>query len=217
MTTVDTVIESGQEKANERAPLGRPREFEADEVVEALVQLFWAQGYEATSLTDIMGATGLSKSSLYNTFGSKDELFEVALTRYVDCRLAMITETVVNGTRGLEDIEMLLDALWAEVEVGHDHRGCLAVNTSTELGGRDERVASVSERYRRELRSALLAAFERAAERGEVDRALIEQYADVMVAFLLGTAVIVRSGASDDEIETQLQAARAILEGWRQV
>lgn len=197
------------------ATRGRPRQFSDADVLDALVQLFWEQGYEATSMTDIVTATGLSKSSLYNTFGSKDELFSQALNRYIDLRSSMMTEVLAKGTRGLEDLNGLLDALWAEVSVGDDHRGCLAINTATELGRRDDAVAAVATRFRATLRDALKSALQRAADLGEIDPQSVDPYAAVMLSFMLGTAVIVRSGAADDEILDQLDAARAIIDSWR--
>lgn len=214
-STVDTVVDVGTGAADPVSSKGRPRAFDASIVLDALVQLFWEQGYEATSLRDIVEATGLSKSSLYNAFGPKDQLFAQALNRYVDCRVAMISEPLVHGNRGLEDLSLLLDVLWSEVEKEGDHRGCLAVNTSTELGQRDERVVDVGRRYRSSLRAALHAAFTRAGQLGEIEPAQTEHYTSVMVSFLLGTAVMVRSGADIDELHGQIGAARAMLEGWR--
>lgn len=197
------------------ATRGRPRAFSDDEVLDALVQLFWTQGYEATSMADIVDATGLSKSSLYNTFGSKDELFKKALDRYIEHRTGMLVDVLADGTRGLDDVQMLFEALWAEVGVGGDHRGCLAINTSTELGMRDSNVVAVSDHFRTVTRDSLAAALSRAADLGEIDRARVNDYAAVLMAFMLGTAVIVRGGAPDDEIRRQLDAGKTITEGWR--
>jgi len=55
--------------------MARPREFDRNLVLEKAMQVFWSQGYEATSLTDLARSMGLSKSSLYDTFGSKHDLF----------------------------------------------------------------------------------------------------------------------------------------------
>ena len=136
------------------ATRGRPRAFSDDVVLDTLIQLFWEQGFEATSMSDIVDATGLSKSSLYNTFGSKDELFEKALNRYVDHRAGMLNEVLQKGEAGLADIETLFDALLAEVLVMDDHRGCLAINTSTELGVATD-VVAVSARFRSIMRTGL--------------------------------------------------------------
>lgn len=194
---------------------GRPREFDDETVLDALVQLFWEQGFEATSMSDIVEASGLSKSSLYNTFGSKDELFERALNRYVDLRSGMLTTALLNGTRGLEDLDSFLDLMWAEIDSMGDHRGCLAVNTSTELGQRDAGVVAVGGRYRTIMRSSFNATLARAAELGEIDAKHVGTYANILVSFVMGTAVIVRSGADNNELFGQIEAARSMIDGWR--
>ena len=206
---------STTEATVEPAPRGRPRQFDDDAVIEAVVQLFWRQGYEATSMADVVEATGLNKSSLYNSFGSKDALFRQALETYVDQRATMLTVVLVEGSAGLDDLHRLLDGFWMEIEQGGDHRGCLAVNTSTELGDRDDVVLAIGTRYRTMMRDALTAALTRAADAGEIDPAMVEDYVGVLLSFMLGTAVIVRSGAPDAEIAAQLDAARTIIDSWR--
>ena len=194
---------------------GRPREFDQEEVLDAVVELFWEKGYEATSVNDIVEVTGLNKSSLFNAFGSKDALFERALGRYVDGRTEMITALLHQGTAGLDDLLALVELLWAEVSAGGDHRGCLAVNTSTELGLRDDKVVEMGERYRSLMRGAVTEALERAAERGEIGRDSVADYANLMVSFMLGASVVVRSGASNDEIRAYVDSARTMIESWR--
>ena len=201
--------------AKEAPTRGRPRKFDDDAVLDALVQLFWEQGYEATSLADIVAATGLNKSSLYSSFGSKDELFEMALSRYVDFRAEMMSRIVGDGTKGLDDVKMFFEYLWSEVNDMDEHRGCLAVNTGTEMGTRDQGVTDIGSRYRSLMRDGLSKALTRAADRGEIDAENIVTYTSLMVSFLIGTAVIVRSGASNEELRGQLDAAVRTVESWR--
>jgi len=63
---------------------GRPREFDADVVIERAMGIFWSRGYHGTSLPDLLEATKLSRGSLYSAFGDKHTLFLRALDRYVD-------------------------------------------------------------------------------------------------------------------------------------
>ena len=138
---------------SDTAGRGRPREFDADDVLERAVQLFWEQGYEATSVSDIVVATGLNKSSLYNAFGSKEELFSRALQRYVDMRTTMLAHILVQGSAGLDDVHALFDFVELEMASPGGHRGCLAVNSSTELGGRENFVESTSLDFRSAIRT----------------------------------------------------------------
>ncbi len=200
---------------NEAPSRGRPRKFDDDAVLDALVQLFWEKGYEATSLADIVAATGLNKSSLYSSFGSKDELFEMALSRYVDARAGMMSQVVGNGTQGLDDVKMLFEYLWSEVNDMGEHRGCLAINTGTEMGTRDQGVADIGIRFRSQMRDGLSMAFTRAADNGEIEAENIVTYTSLMLSFIIGTAVMVKSGAPNEEIRSQLDAAVKTTESWR--
>ena len=64
--------------------MARPREFDESHALEAAMQCFWRRGYEATSLRDLTIAMGLTPPSIYNSFGDKQRLFELALERYLD-------------------------------------------------------------------------------------------------------------------------------------
>ncbi|MEO6714384.1 MAG: helix-turn-helix domain-containing protein, partial [Mycobacteriales bacterium] len=62
--------------------MGRPREFDMATALDAAVDVFWERGYESTSVADLEIATGLSRSSLYQAFGSKRTLYQASLDRY---------------------------------------------------------------------------------------------------------------------------------------
>ena len=194
---------------------GRPREFELDDVLDRAVQLFWDKGYEAASVAELVEATGLSKSSLYGTFGSKEALFERAIDRYVETRVAMLTSVLAEGSLGLDDVAAFLQLVESEVDSDLGARGCLAVNTSTELGYRDDAVQTVCSGYRTHVRAALQAVFSRAEERGEVAPGSSQDYAELLLGWMLGVAVVVRGGADRAELEGQFRAARALIGAWR--
>jgi len=59
--------------------MGRPREFDEERVLDAVMETFWCQGYEGTSTQDLVDATGLGRGSLYAAYANKDGLFEQAL------------------------------------------------------------------------------------------------------------------------------------------
>jgi TetR/AcrR family transcriptional repressor of nem operon len=199
---------------SERRGRGRPRQFDEDDVLDALVQLFWERGFEAASLNDIVAAAELNRSSLYKTFGTKDQVFFAAIDRYLADRLAALDETL-GRERGLENVGEFLETLRTRFTTDGGSRGCLAVNTLTELGMRDERVAAVANRYRHQLSSGLQRPLERAAARGEIDRGLIEAYVDMLVAFCVSLAVTARSGATPDELERQIDSMKRLVDSWR--
>jgi TetR/AcrR family transcriptional repressor of nem operon len=210
MSTVET-----EPEAVESRPRGRPRQFDTDAVLDQLVELFWTRGYEATSISDIVAATGLNKSSLYNSFGSKDELFEAAVERYLAMRTGVMRELVRDGTDGLGDVLRLLDFQQEAMAEEHGRLGCLAVNTSTELGLRDDTAAQLSTRYRGEIREAVRAALNRAEAAGEIASGTAPDRTETVLAFTLSLAVIARGGASQAELDGQFAAMRSLIADWR--
>ncbi|MEU4840427.1 TetR/AcrR family transcriptional regulator [Nocardia testacea] len=115
----------------------RPRNFEHEKVLAAATGQFQRAGLHATSAEDLCRVTGLGRSSLYNAFGSKDELFAQCLDAYLESTLARAEEIIGDGSLGtVERIEALLGRVVAEeVERAGSGapRGCLAVNTVAEL------------------------------------------------------------------------------------
>lgn len=200
MTSIDTATH-----------VGRPREFDVDDVVAAVVDLFWEKGFGATSIGDVVDRTGLSKSSLYGAFGSKEALYRTALDRYLEEHRIMIDTMLVHGTRGLDDVDAFLDRIGDQVEQAGESRGCLVVNTSTELGTSEPSLVELGNQHRDVLRRGFTAALERAAASGEFGARRVATMANVLVATVLGLAVMIRGGADHDEIRAHLDSAKASL------
>ena len=78
--------------------MARTPEFDHDQVLDAALQAFWEKGYEATSLNDLLEATGLARQSLYNTFGDKRGLFLASLRRYADVGVGRLSEALEGGS-----------------------------------------------------------------------------------------------------------------------
>lgn len=193
------------------APVGRPRAFDADDVLALVVDLFWEKGYAATSIGDVVERTGLSKSSLYGAFGSKEELYRTALVRYLDDHRAMVDAVLTAGTGGLSDIDAFFDRIGEQVEVVGETRGCLVVNTSTELGTTEPALVELGAAHRGFLRVGFVAALERAVSEGEFDPRHVAITADLMVTCVLGLAVMIRGGAQLEEIRRHIRAAKESL------
>ncbi len=192
------------------SPLGRPREFDTDAVLDVVVDLFWEKGYGATSVGDIVDRTGLSKSSIYGAFGSKDALYEKALDRYLVGHRKALEERLINGSRGLDDVDQFFDGV--EDQVRHSQtRGCLAVNTATELRTSEPVLVQLGARHRAAMREAFAAALTRAADLGEIESDRVDDLANNLVTTALGFGVMVGGGASPSEVRAHLASVRASL------
>jgi AcrR family transcriptional regulator len=196
-------------------PPGRPREFDIDEVLDRVIEVFRERGYEASSMADIERATGLNASSIYNTFGSKDSLFQRALSRYESVRLAAITDVLSSGTGGLDDLHRALDLQQAESQSEWGLRGCLAINAMIELGSREASTKASLHEYRRGLAEAIRMPLDRAVAIGEMSATQVPNALALLESLTLAVGVLMRSGATNAELATHFEAAHALVESWR--
>ena len=191
--------------------MGRPRKFDEARAVDAAMRVFWATGYEATSTQELCEATGLGRSSIYNTFRSKHDLFTRALRRYVE-----ITSERLTGLLGADlpvrvKLHRLLDAAVDDaVEVGRD--GCLGVNTAVELSTRDPEVDRLLRRDAEWRIQEVRAVIEAGQRDGDVDAgrdaAAMARYVFTMIGALRLRA---RSGAERAELQGIADVAKAAL------
>jgi len=137
--------------------VARRQGFDRDEVVRAARTLFWARGYEAASIPELEAATGIRRSSLYNTFGSKRGLFDAAVQSYLDevirPRLRPLQDASV-APGGLADYLTGLRAAFERLDSMPAQHGCLLVNTAGAPIADDAQVARVIADYRAELATA---------------------------------------------------------------
>jgi len=147
--------------------MGRQQGFDTVHAVEAARDLFWQLGYEAVSLTDLEQATGLNRSSIYNAFGSKRGLFDVAVENYLETiirpRIAPLLDPSNSPSEAAEALIRYFTAL-AETVAGlpadSPRQGCLLVTAAPGIAGQDETVRQVVADYHAELVGAFTAALE---------------------------------------------------------
>lgn len=114
------------------------KSFDTDEVLERATAVFWAKGYEATSMADLLAATRINKGSLYNAFGSKKALFTLSLLKYdrEQSRGTLARLKAMNDP--VAAIEALFDGLIAQSLNDPDKKGCMLINTALDLPNHDE-------------------------------------------------------------------------------
>ncbi|TFE42690.1 TetR/AcrR family transcriptional regulator [Streptomyces sp. ICN441] len=187
-----------------RAPRrGRPRSYDLDAATAAALHALWTRGYGATTVEDLVEATGLAPSSLYAAFGSKHGVLEASLARYDHDREDLLAP-LERGEAGLEDLRLFFAAVRTSL-TRPGAPGCFMVNTATEVAPRDERIAAHANRYRDRVRDAIASALTRAAALGEVPPAGAQETlgrARIVQAALFGVQVAARSGATEEALAT---------------
>ncbi len=114
--------------------MARPREFDSTQALEKAMEVFWAKGYEATSLSDLIGAMGISKSSLYDVFGNKHELFLATLDHYCKTIAPRNIAAVLDGAPDAKSgIAALFSHFVEDLLCRGENCGCFASNTAVEV------------------------------------------------------------------------------------
>jgi TetR/AcrR family transcriptional repressor of nem operon len=187
--------------------MARPRMFSEERALDGAMRLFWEKGYEAASTQELCAATGLGRSSIYNTFSSKHSLFVRALAHYLDSmtgrQSAILDDSARPATERLRD---LFGSIIEQEEAGRrDGRGigCLGVNTTAELAGRDPEVAGLLRRDSERRLGAMRDVIAAGQKAGEISTA---RSASAYAAFLNATIAGMR-------VSAQGGADRATLEG----
>ncbi len=127
-----------------KAPLGRPRSFDAGTALRTAMDVFWQLGFKATSLDTLSDAMGLSRSSFYACFGSKHALLMAAVRAYADERYTALTQRIASCSDPREAVRAML-AVIADIEGGT--RGCLFVNAIVELAPGDAELVSLAQSH----------------------------------------------------------------------
>ena len=129
--------------------VGRPREFDEDQVLDAAMEIFWLQGYESTSMKDLLAATGLHKGSLYQAFGDKHSLFIRSLRRYMDRFLQEMAVEIETADSGLQALRSIMNVSIGKGCHGTEgNAGCMALNTLADKGTEDPDIlAALQESY----------------------------------------------------------------------
>jgi TetR/AcrR family transcriptional repressor of nem operon len=162
--------------------MARPREFDFDAALDRAMEVFWSRGYEATSLDDLCEVTGLSRSSLYATFGSKRKLLLRTVDRYVEQRNPRIAAILAQPSRTRDGFHALASQFIDQIVAGPGRRGCFLGNCAAELS-RSDRTAM--ERVRQGLESTE-ATFRDALARGKAAGELsFDTDADALARFLM--------------------------------
>jgi len=111
-------------------------------VLKQATEIFHNKGYNASSMQDLVDATGLNRSSIYNSFGSKLNLFLECLNTYQNKYQNKISEKLLQATNPLEAIELIFVLYLNEIIINKDTRGCLLINCKSEMANHDKTITN---------------------------------------------------------------------------
>ena len=175
--------------------MARTKEFDVDEVVDRAVDLFRSKGHAATSVQDLVDHLGINRGSIYDTFGNKEQLYDLALARYVEQGRSFV-DTELGADAPLRDrLERICVALVGSAQ----GRGCFVVNTACERNdlhpSAQAATAAAFDVTRSQLREAFRSAASQRTSTVEPDIA-----AEAVLVLMQGLMVMATTGADHETL-----------------
>ena len=194
--------------------MARPRQFNVDDALMAAMQAFWRRGYDATSLADLMAATGLQKGSLYQAFGDKHALFMMALGRYLEQRAQAQRQALAQASSPKEALLVWLsEAIDVASDPQRDGQGCMAVNTIVELAPHDPQAAQRLEDHVQRIIQRLAEIISEGQRLGELRRDVdAHDLSQCLLIFLTGLTASLRGPLDKTTAQRLAQIALQLME-----
>ncbi len=190
----------------------RAKAFDPEVALDRAVELFWRLGYEGTSMAKLLEFMGISRQSLYDTYGDKHSLFIAAVDRYRSNVQAQFQTIIAGEPSPLAGIRAVFEWINEVVVETPEHRSCLMANSALELGQRDAEVRERVAEHLRQLEDVFHAVLERGREAGEIatdhdPRAL----ARFLTNAIHGLGIMARGGASTPTLRDSIDTTLALL------
>lgn len=186
------------------------KQFDVDEARDRAMATFWARGYKATSMRELLDAMGIQRGSFYDTFGSKRDILLDSLRQYDSDRAKVFAELKRERT-ALQAIGQLFRSV-AGGGLRAGPRGCFLVASASELAPEDKEVAAIVNRAFADIESFLRNTIEEGRSRREISNSVDPAaVARALMGMLLGMQVLSRSGANRSVLETIADEAIAML------
>ena len=192
---------------------GRPREFDRDLALQKAMLAFWKQGYEGTSMADLVAATGLASARLYAAFGSKQALFREAVARYEagDGAFAETALQTEDGVRVAID-KLLTDAVLTYTRRGRP-QGCMVVSAATNYAAENEDVMAWLTTHRKARTQGIIDRLDSARRAGELKAGTdVQALGDFYAVVLHGLSVQARDGVSKARLLAMITPALCALD-----
>lgn len=190
--------------------MSRAKEFDVAQTLSVARNVFWEKGYEATSIEDLVSATGVNRASLYGTFGGKRELYRKALEQFGEEQ--SLEAATSKAAPGLAKIRAAFR--WAGEQTAADPRGCLMVNAIVEQAATDTDILQLGATAREGLDAFFASNLDQASRRGEIAamaKSKRQSHARLLVSILFGLRVMAKTAPPPGHADSVVEAALEIL------
>jgi TetR/AcrR family transcriptional repressor of nem operon len=192
--------------------MARSKEFEEAAILDKAVHLFWCKGYNGTSMQEVVDCLGISRSSLYDTFGDKRQLYLAALGRY-RCQMAgALLQAVQQATEVVPTLRKVFEMAVQESLADPLGKGCFMVNSTVELAPHDPEVARIVKANLEDIEEAFYQLIRKGQQQGEITP---KHDARALARFLFnamsGLRVAAKAGAGRGVYEDVVNLSLSVL------
>jgi TetR/AcrR family transcriptional regulator, transcriptional repressor for nem operon len=179
---------------------GRPQEFDRETALGKAMDLFWSQGYEATGMQALTEHMGISRQSLYNTFGDKHSLLKEAIGHYNQQLCNYWSEILLASGSPLKNMDRFFEVMETYTQA-KNFRGCLMANTALEMGNRDPVIQKLLKKGGAQLDKLIEETLNKAVQNGELENSVdTSSMARFILNNIRGVMVTKKGGGSKGEI-----------------
>jgi AcrR family transcriptional regulator len=191
---------------------GRPRAFDREQALDQALQLFWAKGYEGTSLADLTTALGINAPSLYAAFESKPALYQAALNRYLAEQFKQLATMLAKASSAREGIADILHSVAAQFTQPDRPPGCPVASGVLRCAEANDEISQFTAEQRRTVRAMIQQRLQNDCAAGLLPVTLdTDALAGFYASVIQGMSVQAIDGASKAEL---LNIAEIALQAW---
>lgn len=146
----------------------RTKQFKEIEILDKALHIFWCKGFNGTSMQDLIDGLGISRSSLYDTYGDKRALFLTALDKYYKVGSKAMIQKINHSTNIFLTIKELFECMVTSTMEDTFKKGCFIVNATIEMSSHDKEVSTIISANQKDIESAFCIALKKGQAKGEI-------------------------------------------------
>jgi len=191
----------------------RVKLFNENEVLSKAMNLFWKQGYSATSIKDLVSHLGINRASLYDTFGDKDQLFKKSFELYRRTSIEGLIQFFQSRPNVKNGFSELFEIAIQEAILDKDNKGCFVVNTTTELLPGDDDILKLLENNKIIVENIFYDYLEKGKENGQIKtKQDLKSLASLLFTIYAGLRVVSKINPSKKELTKSVNVALSLLD-----
>lgn len=191
----------------------RTKLFNEQEVLNKAMNLFWKQGYSATSVQDLVTHLGINRASIYDTFGDKEKLFLKAFENYRKTNIEGIRQFFESQANVKEGFKKLFEMSIDDSINDQEKKGCFVVNTTTELIPGDEKILKIVEENQKIFEAIFLNYLKSGEEKGQFKKGKhLPAIATLFFTLYNGLKVVSKVSTNKKELSNSIYQVLSLLD-----